>query len=579
MSTRVMRILRVLILILLMSSPIAAQLSLIDSLKQKLETLSEDDSLFVDTSNRVASMIYRTNPILAREYAERSLTVARNKKDKKGEALALRAIGSHYIARGYQDSAIVYFDDALLLFKEIDDQRGVATMAASKGSVYAMNDRFDLAAESFTEALRYYSEMESFNNVGVMYNNIANLFLEQLMLDEAIKNYKSSILYYSKSESKRNLALPLLNIGNAFQEIGELDSALIYLDKGLENALEYRNSQTRASILTVKGHIYRQKQEYETALEYYDIADEYYKEIGNWRKLLEVNYFYAEIYYVMGELNRAKRYNELVVEGLKGDDFGYARLKRDSYGMLSKIEADLGNYQRAYDLSFIYSTLNDSIKATENLEKLAELQLEFETEKKEQEIVLLEVENEAAQLKVLIVGAIGVFTIILILFFVWHIFRIKEKEKRLKFGAIKKELDNHGILIAEKDSFIKELISKLKAIGTDLKTVESKKQLNTVIDSILHNINLNEKDEVLFNRIEQINSGFFVELKKRYGSLSKNEKRLASLVQMDLSNKEIGSLLHINPRSVKQAKYRLKKKLELGPDQNLAEFLVSLESK
>jgi DNA-binding CsgD family transcriptional regulator len=33
---------------------------------------------------------------------------------------------------------------------------------------------------------------------------------------------------------------------------------------------------------------------------------------------------------------------------------------------------------------------------------------------------------------------------------------------------------------------------------------------------------------------------------------------------MELSNKEIGGILNINPRSVVQASYRLKKKMNLG---------------
>lgn len=58
--------------------------------------------------------------------------------------------------------------------------------------------------------------------------------------------------------------------------------------------------------------------------------------------------------------------------------------------------------------------------------------------------------------------------------------------------------------------------------------------------------------------------------------MSISEKRLAGLIRMDLTNREIAGILSIEDSSVKTAKHRLKKKLALTDEQNLYQFLVGL---
>ncbi|MDD5507661.1 MAG: LuxR C-terminal-related transcriptional regulator [Bacteroidales bacterium] len=58
--------------------------------------------------------------------------------------------------------------------------------------------------------------------------------------------------------------------------------------------------------------------------------------------------------------------------------------------------------------------------------------------------------------------------------------------------------------------------------------------------------------------------------------LTLQEKHLAMLIRLNLSTKEIATLLNISPKSVEVARYRLKKKLNLQQDDNLAQFINNL---
>ncbi|MBE9483461.1 MAG: hypothetical protein IMY74_01370, partial [Bacteroidetes bacterium] len=56
-------------------------------------------------------------------------------------------------------------------------------------------------------------------------------------------------------------------------------------------------------------------------------------------------------------------------------------------------------------------------------------------------------------------------------------------------------------------------------------------------------------------------------------SMTGNEKRLAVLLRLNLSSKEIASILNISPKSVEMNRYRLRKKLKVEPKVGLNDFI------
>ena len=58
--------------------------------------------------------------------------------------------------------------------------------------------------------------------------------------------------------------------------------------------------------------------------------------------------------------------------------------------------------------------------------------------------------------------------------------------------------------------------------------------------------------------------------------LTATEMRLCMLLRLDLSSKEIASVLRITPDSVRVARYRLRKKLPLDSTDELVNFMLKL---
>jgi DNA-binding NarL/FixJ family response regulator len=69
-------------------------------------------------------------------------------------------------------------------------------------------------------------------------------------------------------------------------------------------------------------------------------------------------------------------------------------------------------------------------------------------------------------------------------------------------------------------------------------------------------------------------SGFYDELRQDYPHLTPADLRLCSLLKMNMNSKEISMLLGITVRSVEVSRYRLRKKMELEPDENLTKVIM-----
>jgi ligand-binding sensor domain-containing protein/DNA-binding CsgD family transcriptional regulator len=76
------------------------------------------------------------------------------------------------------------------------------------------------------------------------------------------------------------------------------------------------------------------------------------------------------------------------------------------------------------------------------------------------------------------------------------------------------------------------------------------------------------------NVLKLSQQGFFKRLKEKYPDLTQHDLRLSSYLRMNFSTKEIAKLLNISGRAVEISRYRLRRKLGLGHDVNLTEFLI-----
>ncbi|OQX77758.1 MAG: hypothetical protein B6D61_06690 [Bacteroidetes bacterium 4484_249] len=93
----------------------------------------------------------------------------------------------------------------------------------------------------------------------------------------------------------------------------------------------------------------------------------------------------------------------------------------------------------------------------------------------------------------------------------------------------------------------------------------------------INKIQKTEKDWDLFKKyFESVNKDFNKKLREINPALSTGDYRLAALISLNLNIKETAAVLNITPNSVKLARHRLRKKLQLDNSEDLYVFLSKL---
>jgi len=78
------------------------------------------------------------------------------------------------------------------------------------------------------------------------------------------------------------------------------------------------------------------------------------------------------------------------------------------------------------------------------------------------------------------------------------------------------------------------------------------------------------------SHLEVVYQGFLRKLRTKYGNFTRSELRLCAFIKLNMSSKEIASITYTSPNSVNIARKRLKKKLNLQPEDSLQLFIQKL---
>ncbi|WP_419700739.1 ligand-binding sensor domain-containing protein [Mucilaginibacter sp. NFX135] len=157
-----------------------------------------------------------------------------------------------------------------------------------------------------------------------------------------------------------------------------------------------------------------------------------------------------------------------------------------------------------------------------------------------------------------------------------HIINIKNEQLQADLAGKSRELANSAMNLVYKN----ELLQKISEEITHLKDSSGKKlaadQLRRIQKVIDEGMN-DERDWNIFEKsFNEAHENFFKKLKSGHPDLVPNDLKLCAYLRMNMSSKEMASLLNISLRGVEIRRYRLRKKLNLEHDKNLTEFLIEL---
>lgn len=139
------------------------------------------------------------------------------------------------------------------------------------------------------------------------------------------------------------------------------------------------------------------------------------------------------------------------------------------------------------------------------------------------------------------------------------------------------ELSNATMNVVRKNEILIDIANQISKIqeSEDKATLgtTATKQLNKIQKMIQENISHDDDWQKFARNFDVVHENYLKRLVERFPQFNVNDQRLCAYLKMGLSSKEIAPLLNMSYRSVEMSRYRLRKKMGLSRDVNLAEFL------
>ncbi len=147
----------------------------------------------------------------------------------------------------------------------------------------------------------------------------------------------------------------------------------------------------------------------------------------------------------------------------------------------------------------------------------------------------------------------------------------RNRELRTDVKRKSKELANTTLTLAKKNEMLLALKEELAKGHNNPSGGIDHRKVGKLIDR-----NLNNKEDwaIFESHFNEVHEAFLKRLRKEHPELTTGDLKLAAYLRMDLSSKEIAPLLHISLRGVENKRYRLRKKLGLGGDDNMNRYLL-----
>ena len=489
------------------------------------------------------------------EQANHSYIQAQNISLKQHDTLTFVDLlierGYIYMAWQKNDSTLLLMNQAINFSQKINYQKGLARASLVIGNIYHGLNKHQKALEFYQKTLKAAQKISNKKGIGIAYSNIGMCYLEMHQDDAAIDNLKKSIAIL------RDVPNTSIQIGNAYDDL-----AIIYARKGDEKS----------------------------SRQYYSKALNIFKTKGN-KEDIAIGYnVIAECLTNLGRYARSNQYLDSAIAIAKNIKFGLMLQK--SYKSYAENLKHLHQNYKAYAYLDKHNQVKDSLQSERFHKQLAEMDVKYKSLEKQHKIEQLESKRklDKARFRNMLISGISLILLLLIGAYIITQKRKKQKEiaeLELEKSQIRaqslseqlelknKQLTTHALNMMQKNQLLTALGNNLSEIVQEVQG-QAKSKLRRLKREILHLLN-SEKDWDTFKvYFEQVNKDFLSKIKKINPDLTQTDIRLATLLKLNMTNKEIGSILNITHQSVRNAQYRLKNKLALAGEVDLRDFINSI---
>ncbi|MFT3681622.1 MAG: tetratricopeptide repeat protein [Ferruginibacter sp.] len=482
----------------------------------------------------------------------------------------------------------------------------ITLLSQAMHKAYESNDDYQVAFVSgvYGKYMSAFGETEP----GVMYMmNCADLyekvnltanFATYVSLGETlwrVREYEKCIKYTHKAmnalinaddETRFTYAIMCPNtIALAYHRLGMYDSAFKYYRQGLKATEEPAVLSTITNPLAWKGiisgnmaQIYFSQAKYTTALPLFELDYKVSKENHYYDNAANSLQWAARTNLALGKTTIAlQQVREAFALLIKMPSPNYLQ---NTFFTAAEIFKSLNNQDSTYHYNSQYNKLHDSIERVIYQSSISISKLRLNEEKSRYSIMNLQREKQSQlqQRNWIIAAIVFLFAIVLLLINRQRLKlkyrqQLAEQEKRRieqEMESAREQLQLFTQNIIEKTNLIEQLEQRVQD-----KTMSAENQ--QVLSALSNQTILTEDDWSKFKSLfEKIFPLFFQRLKNTAADITTAEQRMAALTKLQLTTRQMASMLGISVDSVHKTRQRLRKRFNLAADANLEEYIAGI---
>lgn len=585
----------------------------LDSLWSIWENPSEHDTVRLDAIYKyiVDGHIY-SNRDTAYYYAELMQNFAReNHKVYVGRAIELKGIV--FAMKGDFLVAMNKYEEAFAIFEKYGNETDRAKVLRRIARTHSDIGNVGLALDYYEQALETAERTNDYELRGSVFMSIGALHDAHMNYDEALGFHRKCLAMGKKSKSPSMIAKAHNNLAVTYANKKVADSVYKYSKLAQKGYRQLGDSLGSIRSIASLGILYRQQEKYEKAIPHFQSIFVRANKINHRGMMMSAVGELTNIHLKIGNYTQAETFGKETLKiareiGSKHYVIVASERLYEIYKKLNKPVLALEMLEQARKYKELVMTEEDKRELIhqeyryEYLKKTVADSVKKVEEKKVADALLAkkQAENDAYEFRqTLLFGGLAV--LIVFLGFVYNRFRVAKRQKeiieqqkkkveeqkafveeaaktklemeRLKQEYLKADLTNAAQEISRRQDWLEQFKTKLyktKSIGNNTE------ELNAVFIDIANQIQLDARNQEFYRNIDLVNQEFFRRLLDRFPTITQKEQELCGLIRLNLSTKEIASVRNVEPHSIRIARSRLRKKLQLDRDASLFDFLQGI---
>ncbi len=390
-----------------------------------------------------------TYPDSVEKYAQKMVELSNHKDSVKYKYYGYKWKALAEYTRGHLKEATGYYLKAAGLCEQLHDEDELNQCKTNLGVLYHKQGYFYLALNYYLEAINIIEKNNIIN--GNVYNNVAEIYFEQGEYEKAMPYHEKSLEIYTAQNDKQGMAYSYNFKGDLYFKDGNYKEAIGKYKQALKLYQSIDDIQGTAIQFNKLGLSYYKLGQLKTAQKYYvSTIKNFGDDVDLKEKAIAVNSL-GRIYADRNELNKAIDYSKQSLD--LAQQVNSKSEIQSAYESLYRYYEKMNNPAKALEYFILFSQLQDSIMNEKYSRQIQELGIQYETEKKEKELISLSQKNKLQQLKITrnkrivyaTTGSLLFIIIISVLYIRQNRLKNKQKAMELEQRLLRTQMNPHFI--------------------------------------------------------------------------------------------------------------------------------------